>query len=360
MSVDRIALFFICNFMKGETMKTDNTKNYHGRLSKKCQQGLDGMNLEYVLNIEGAEHLYLPEESISNTANKIIAKISCKGGKLSAYVNAVHCTKSANLKPLSITETIKLELIRSKVIGFMQDYLKKYLQDMYSDEYVNNLVVKQLECNLTLPCVKGAIPSDVINLFEHALDKTVLHKQRKNKRTHDKIPTSCYYVKPKEYCLKIYDKSQEQREKGNLLVEDNLLRIEMVFIDRSLKRMYRDKRTLSDILTKKSIVILCKEYKRVFEQDLIEKYLKPYLNWCVRTLFDSLLESVEGKEIAETIARCKEHIPDTEVLKKALRRWYQYRNIEDRSDKVIYYYRKKNIGIPERVLRTVKMFHTSC
>ena len=337
-----------------------NTKNYQSRLSKNCHQGLDGMNLEYVLSFEGAEHLSLPEESISNDNDRIIATLSCSGGKLSAYVNAVHYTKSDNLKPLSITDAIKLELIKSEVIGFMQEYLKKHLQEKYSDEYISNLVVKKLECNLTLPCVNGAVPSEVINLFEHALDKIVLHKQRKNKRTHDKISTSCYYVKSKEYCLKIYDKSQEQREKGNLSVEDNLLRIEMVFIGRSLKRMFQDKRTLSDILTKKSIVILCKEYKRIFERDLIEKYLKPYLNWCVKILCDSLEESDKGREISETIARCKEHIPDMEVLKKALRLWYRRRNMEDRSTKVIYYYRKKNIGIPDNVLRTVKRFHTSC
>lgn len=341
-------------------MNADKTKkSFSSRLSKNSQQGLDGINLQYALSIEGAERLCLPEETMCNDNGKTIAEISCVGGKLSAYVNAVHCIRPNNLKPLTVTEAIKLEMIKSEVIGFMRDYLKKHLQRQDSEGYVDNLMVKELECNLTLGCVNGATPSAVISLFEHALDKTTLHKQRKDKGTYNKMVASCFYKKKKEYHLKIYDKTLEQREKGNLQVEDNLLRIEIVFIDRSLKRIYGDKRSLSDILTKEAVRILCKEYRRIFEKDLIEKYLKPYLNWCKKTLYDSLDEA-NGKKISETIARHKEHIPDWEVFGKALHYWYQQKGKNDRTAKVLSYYRRKDMGISDGVLRTIKLFHTSC
>ncbi len=338
----------------------ENQKSSRCRLKKNCQQGLDGMNLEYVLSIEGAERLYLQEDYIHNDDGKTIAEISCIGGKLSAYVNAVHCIKSNNVKPLTVADTIKLELIKSKVIGFMSDYLKRHLQGQYSEEYINGLTVTKLECNITLPCVKGASPSDVINLFECALDKTVLHRQRKTKDNHDKIATSCYYTKRKEYCLKIYDKTIEQHDNGNPLVEANLLRVEIVFLDKALMRMYGDKRTLNDILTQEAIITLCKEYKKVFKQELIEKHIKPYLDRCLQKIFDSLRDCEDGNPISEAIAKNKAHIPDMEVLRKALKKWYKSQNADDRSVRVLYEYRKKNIGIPEGVLKTIKTFSENC
>ena len=52
---------------------------------KKCLQGMDGMNLEYTLGLEGMEKLYLPEEELKNEANNTIVKIDCVGGKIRAY-----------------------------------------------------------------------------------------------------------------------------------------------------------------------------------------------------------------------------------------------------------------------------------
>lgn len=342
-------------------MKTvENQKSSRCRLKKNCQQGLDGMNLENLLSIEGAERLYLKAESKPNDDRKTIAEISCVGGRLLAYVNVVHCIRPNNIKPMTVADTIELELIKSKVIGFMSDYLKKHLQGQYSEEYINGLTVTKLECNITLPCVKGASPSDVINLFEHALDKTVLHKQRKSKNSHNKIATSCFYTKRKEYCLKIYDKTIEQHDNGNPLVEANLLRVEIVFLDKSLERMYGKKRTLNDILTQEAIVTLCKEYKKIFKQELVEKSVNPYIIWCEKMLFDSLCDCKGGNPISEAIAKNKEHIPDLEVLRNALKNWYDYKNTDDRSARVLYECRKKNIGIPEGAIKTIKTFSENC
>lgn len=326
---------------------------------KKCQQGMDGMNLEYTLGLAGMEKLYLPEEELKNEAKNTIVKIDCVGGKIRAYVNAVHSIRPNNVKPFGIADTIKLELVRSQVVEFMKSYLRKNLQNRYSDEYINNLKVTALECNITLPCISGATPSDVIHLLDMSLDRTVTFRKRKVSSKCEKSNTGVQYTKPKEYRLKIYDKSDEQREKGNPLIENNLLRIECVFVDRSLKRMYGDKRTLGDILSRQAIEILCKEYKRALTEDVIGAYVKPYLNDCRNKLLESLQLSDSGHEINDTVMRYRELIVDIEVLRQALRRWYCIRGVNDISKQIICQYRKKDLGLPEGVLKTLKAFHTS-
>ena len=249
---------------------------------KKGLQGLDGLNAEYSINLENAKHLYLPLEELKNEVGNTVVKIECIGGKIRTYINVVHALRPNNIKPFGIADAIKLELVNEKVIGFIKAYLQKNLQNQYSDEYIDNLKVTNMECNLTIKCYGNATPSAIISLFDLAYDETGVRRKRKRKTEYEKINKSWVHYKPKEYKIKVYNKSMEQHEKGNPLVENNLLRIEVVFIDRSLKRMYGDNRNLSNILTKQSLEILCQEYKRVLTEDIIEKNIKPCLDYCVR------------------------------------------------------------------------------
>lgn len=274
------------------------------------------MNLEYQLNLEGMEKLYLAPEELRNEAQNTIVKIDCVGGKVRAYVNAVHAIRPNNITPLGIADTIKLELVRSEVVAFMQTYLTKGLSGKFTEEFIDNLKVTSLETNITLPCVGGATPSDVIHLLDMALDRTIIFRKKKAKCK--KVNTGVQYTKPKEYRLKIYDKTDEQHSKGNPLVERNLLRIEIVFIDRKLKRMFGDRRTLRDILRKQAIITMCDEYKRVLAADILEKHVKPFLNDCREQLVESLSMSDSGKEIYDTVVQHKDLIVDTEVDRKSV------------------------------------------
>ena len=56
-------------------------------MGKKKLQGADGMNFQQQLTIKGLESINLPEENLTNESGNDIMKISCWGGKLSAYVN---------------------------------------------------------------------------------------------------------------------------------------------------------------------------------------------------------------------------------------------------------------------------------
>ena len=48
--------------------------------------------------------------------------------------------------------------------------------------------------------------------------------------------------------LKVYDKTFQQRQAGNLKVESNLIRVELVFLDRMLDRMYSTINRITKIL----------------------------------------------------------------------------------------------------------------
>lgn len=329
------------------------------RLNKKrCQSGMDGMEL--ALKLKNMENLYLPKEELKNTAGNTIVSMECVGGIVKAYVNAVHGVRSDNVQPYGcwgILNEVRLGIVEFRVTEFMREYLQKHLKERYSDEMIQNMAVKALEVNVTIPCVGGATPSDVIALIDLALDKTMVFRKRKTQGKYKKVNTGCLFSKSKEYRVKVYDKSEEQRQKGNLLLEENLLRVEIVFIDRALRRMFGDKRNVLDMLSFQAIETMCREYKRVLELDILNGSIKPCLNYCVEQLVESLVSAETGNEISETVTRYKELIPDTEVLRKALKRWYHIRGEEDKSKQAINYYRQKGIGLPEGVLQTIRAFH---
>ena len=241
----------------------------------------------------------------------------------------------------------------------MKAYLKKHMKGNYSNEILKQLNVSSMECNITIKCVGKCKPKDVINLFEKSVDKTfIAQKARDKKKTFRKDQDSVIHRKDHYYRLKVYNKSNEQNDKGNPLVESNLIRVEFVFLERMLDSMYADRMSLEDILTRKSLRKLIDQYQETFT-DMCEKNIKPMLNGCVQEVFECLTTSNSGKEISEALYKCKECIVDVEVLRKALKKWYAFKKQADRSKQVIAYYRDNNFGMPEDVIRTIKQMHNS-
>lgn len=103
-------------------------------MGKKKLQGADGMNFQLQLTIRGLESINLPEENLTNESGNDIMKISCWGGKLSAYVNLPNAIRPNNVQPFQLSDCIKIELVRNQVIEHMRSYLQKHLKDkvMYS------------------------------------------------------------------------------------------------------------------------------------------------------------------------------------------------------------------------------------
>ena len=328
-------------------------------MGKKKLQGADGINFQMQLTIKGLETVTFPKETLTNESGKDIAWIECLGGKVSAYVNLPHAVRPNNIQPFQLSDCIQIDLISDKVIEYMKAYLKKHMKGNYSNEILKQLNVSSMECNINIKCVGKCKPKDVINLFEKSVDKTFIAQEaRDKKKTFRKDQDSIIYRKDHYYRLKVYNKSKEQNDKGNPLVESNLIRVEFVFLERMLDSMYADRMSLEDILTRKSLRKLIDQYQETFT-DICEKNIKPMLNGCVQEVFECLTTSNSGKEISETLYKCKECIVDVEVLHKALKKWYAFKKQGDRSKQVIAYYRENNFGMPEDVIRTVKQMHNS-
>ena len=145
-------------------------------MGKKKLQGADGMNFQLQLTIKGLESINLPEENLTNESGNDIMKISCWGGKLSAYVNLPNAIRPNNVQPFQLSDCIKIELVRNQVIEHMRSYLQKHLKDKYSDEFLSMMSVTKMECNLTIKCVGDCKPKDVIRLFERSFANEIYGK----------------------------------------------------------------------------------------------------------------------------------------------------------------------------------------
>lgn len=328
-------------------------------MGAKKMQGADGVNFQMQLTIKGLEQATYGRKAHKNRSGKEYTWIECSGGKVSAYVNLPSAIRPNNVQPFQLSDCIQLDMINQNVVEFIREYLQSNLKDKYSENILEQLAVSKMECNLTIKCVGQCKPKDVINLFEKSFPKTTAYKEvGADGKTYKKPEIGITTSKAHAWVLKVYNKTLQQRQAGNLKVESNLVRVELVFLERMLDRMFADKKSLGDILTRKSIRTLINQYQATFNE-IYEKNIKPTRDACVQEIFESLTCSTPRKEVSETLIRCKELIVDTAVLRAALKKWYSFKKQPDSSKRIIAFYREKNVGFPEDVLKTVKLMYNS-
>ncbi|MCM1115291.1 MAG: hypothetical protein NC397_07340 [Clostridium sp.] len=329
-------------------------------MKNKILQGADGINFELQMAIVGLENINTPIECLKNELGNNMATINCYGGKLSVYVNLPQSIRPTNVKPFQMSDCSEIEMVRNMVIEYIKLYLRKHFKMKYSDELLDKLTVTKMECNVTVQCKGKCKPSDVINLFDKSFSRVHLYKEIKGntEKTYNKSELGIFYLKPHEWRLKVYDKTYQQEKIGNTQVEPNLIRVEFVFLDRALNRMYSNNRSIENILTKESLIILMKQYQ-ITLNEIYKDNIKEMLKGCKEDIYNNLINAKTGKEISETLIACKEYVVDIEVLRAALKKWYENRNIADNSKSIISYYKKKNYGIPVDVLKTLKAIRQS-
>lgn len=333
------------------------TKNDLELNTRKCKQGFDGLNFEY--KIDNPQYLFKvlpPPRALLNKNENVIARISCTNEKIELYVNPVHYISPDNIYPFNIGYSKELEGLLGEIIWFIQKYLDDNLRWMDKNEIIGNLMLKQMECNITLPCVGKAKTSDVIAFMDLAVHETMLWRISNSETDYRKRNNSCSFNKDHAYKVKIYDKTEEQRVHEGKVIDNNMLRIEIVFIQRKINAMYGARKSICDILTVSGLEIACKEYKKVFIENIRNAKLIPCLNFCKGQLLDSLINSEDESPIQLTVLKNKELIVDIEILRRALKDWYQSRNMKNNSKQVIYMYRRNNMHFPEDVIKTMKAF----
>ena len=174
---------------------------------KKCETGMD--TLEFSITLEGMENLSFDEEPLPNDIGKSIVTVKCVNGKVIGSVSAVHCIRNTNAEPFSLTDCIKMEIVRNKVFDFIRDYLKRNLGSKYEDKYFENSRVTSLEVNITRPCVGKALPSDMCHFLNVVFGKAKVFTDRKPGSRCDIVKDGIVYEKKHLYQLKIYDKEKD-------------------------------------------------------------------------------------------------------------------------------------------------------
>ena len=320
---------------------------------KKCEIGCDSFNFAMIIDGANPED-YMETVSLKTTQGSEFGSVGIKGGKVCINFCLPKVIWKHNRIPFGIAGMAKL----SHVVNEIELALEQTLEGRVDDNIdVLSASARKIECNLTQWVADGCTCSHVINLLNRS------HHEGTN-LLYQRASSGCKFLKEDEsaiikklncYVLKCYDKSLEQRKRFNPEIDDGLLRIEVVMLDRVLKKLFPDERTIRDILTEQGLMKVFEEYKRIFVEDILRGYIRPCLKGITNILFESLKET--GSPV-ETISYHKELIVDEEVLRKALKKWYEYDGRPDSSRQRIY--DLKIYGFPKGAIQTLKNFQLAC
>jgi hypothetical protein len=326
------------------------------RLKKiQVKQGLD--TCEFEMALTGRNMKDLQETPLINAQRRQYGSVEASKGKATIKLNLPKFVRDNNIHPYSLTESIRIEIIRNDC----ETQLKKIFGNNI------NTQVTKIEVNITQPVSGNATQSNVLNLLSHA---TLPYTSKDNVKYVG--PSRKCYLKEENhtvnvsrrhyYYFKFYDKSQEiivKRRKFNLPIDDvprDLLRMEIVFVERTLDKLFKSKQTLSDILTQKNLIEIIREYKRIFCDELVDGMIKPYLDACVLKLIESLTDT---ENPIKTIAKERELIPDCVVLQKALKRYMKIRSKTNNAARDTKRYAEQ-YDLPVDCIMTIHDFKLAC
>jgi len=320
--------------------------------------GGDGFNFE--LAIDGTNKgLFLDKTPLENRFGYKYGDVKIDKGKIHTNINLPNYLRKTNTIPFGLVDSIHLGSVLNDIEQGLNNVLYGKIDD---DSDVMKSTAKSIECNITMRVMGNATCSQVLNLINRAFyEGTNLVYQRASvKCRYDKENETVIIKKKNYYTLKCYDKSLEQSREGNI-VENGLLRIEIVMLDRLIRKLFVGKSTIRDVLTKKGLIRIIDEYKRIFIEDVINEHIKPCLSEVEKILFTSLVETGKQKE---TLVLYKEIIVDEQVLRKALIRWYKLNDNDEKSARqnassYISRYKPK-YGFPENIIDTIRAFSKLC
>lgn len=317
-------------------------------IKKKAKQGMDGCIFEIVFKSEDLKDLQ--KQDLINESGRNYGNVEIKNGKVILALILPKFIRENNVQQFTLMDSIYLELIKNDV----EEKLKQILGTTKLDNKCSCI-----EVNITQRVSGNATQDNVLNLLSNAL----LSKKQDNlkyvgpsKKSRLKEETHTLIVKRSHYyLLKAYNKT-EQMMKSGIKIPDGILRIEIVMVERTLEKLFGNKTSFQDILTKDSLISVLREYKRIFVDEIIEEKVKVYLDSCKLMLLESLCFS---DSVVEVIAKNRELIPDKEVLRKAIKRFQRMKRVADHSRRDSELYSQK-YGLPEDTILTLKEFKDSC
>lgn len=326
---------------------------------KKIKQGIDGINFGMQLKRPSLSLLTSPPKATYNEYEEKIVEISITRGKVKGFCNLPRMIRPNNVIPYGVLDLETLSEIRSQLTDFICSYLSEQINYQYNPKVLEELLIDQLECNITLPCVGKCTPNDVMSLINIAISNNhdnVLYQRSSPICVYEKENTLLKIIQKNEYYMKIYNKSLEQQRKRNNFIKDNLLRIEIVFLKRRLERFLSKRRSLNDLLTVDSLLKVFKEYSYVLCEETIRQQINPCLIFCRDKLYHALVDIPSVYKTDQLLAKCHQFVVDIEVLREAIRKFDKHNsrskdNSRQRIGKI-----KKKYELPQDVIKTIRQF----
>lgn len=328
------------------------TRNKRRFDDENAMQGTDCYIFEIICKRDVSE---LEDVELINEHGRSYGTIKSERGKLLLYLVLPRYIRQNNIIPFDSWDACDKRVYK-EICG--------QLRLVLGTDFESKL--RSVECNITKRVCCFASTSDVLNLLNHALlspkdDNLEYSGQSKvcalKKEIHTVISRKAHY-----YTLKAYDKTVEYRKKCKEQggkeddIEDNMLRIEIVLLGRTIDKLFGDKTSVYDILTEDSLIKVLYEYKRIYTNEIINKRVKPYLSQCQQRLVHSLLRT---NSIIATVAIEREIIPDKEVLRRAIKEWQELKGVSPHAARDMKRYEKR-MNLPYGVIRTLKEFRIAC
>lgn len=312
---------------------------------KKSNAGLDGIGFELILD---ANHSVanLEDRTLVTPDGKEYGKIEVRSGRARMYLCLPRYVRTNNVMPFGLADMGALDAIRSA--------LKRELDSVGNR---GNCWLNSVECNLTQRVNGAATPDQVLNLLHRCYaDKTNLVYEGPSKRCKFHKEKETLIVRSKNYyVLKCYNKTLQQRSNGNTNVEDGLLRIEVVMQGRIIRRLFGERCNIFDVLQEQNLRKVIAEYKRIFVDDIMGKYITPGLDGIRKVLLESLMET---NKLPLTVYQHKEIIVDVELLRDAVKKWHEMWDEQDNSRQDLH--RCKKYDLPKDTIKTMQAFLSSC
>ena len=318
-------------------------------LKESC--GIDGMNFEIKLNCNINN---FREQELKNADGLVYGKIQrCKTG-IELYLNLPCYFNKDNRKPFSLVDAIKLEIVKNDV----SNKIARLIGEKAKGELTS------LEINITNEVGEDVDISALINLISNSLLFNVngikCSKYFCNKKLSNDVniqPDGAICIKKHYYVVKVYNKTKQLFEEKRIMVKSKLFRIEIILLDRELKKLFGEKLTVANILNKSALSKAVNRYKEIFN-DVIIVSLEKYLDRCVNQL---VADFTTTDKISSSIIRQKEIIFDVEILRKALKRYYRTFNHDmkesTKKNMISYYCNNNKCDLPVKTLQTLKEFH---
>lgn len=330
------------------------------KLKKTAKQGLDGCNIEIVLNGMYGD-ISIKDRPLFSLLGTSYGSVKCANGVAKVDFNFPKFIHETNVNPFQPTSEFKVKILKRS--------LEEQLKGIFGDITVNK--IKTIEVNISQK-VCGPQTCEQVNHVLRLLNASMLSKRadKQNKlyvnASKDNNYKMCVtgtvsHSVNGRYVVKCYNKHFQALRDGvtNCKATEGLLRIEIIMQKRTLIKLFKDKLSISDILQIDSLLAIMNEYKKIYINEILNGYVAHCIDASADKIFEELQKATTSNFITETIAKNKEIIYDVEILRRGLKKYYKFKNMPDNS-RVIVHKLAKKYEIPTDVMATLEEFAKSC